>query len=370
LYFFSDGSITHSTFSDNRAVGGSGITDSALALADAGEAYGGAIINVLGSRLEVNQSTLVGNLAFGGDRNTSGLDLPFPTKTGMAEGGAIYAQEAETVVRDSIIMNNRAVGGSGNVGTNPTGFVGAGVGGGIDSEFEDQPDFGPTALTILNSVVAHNQALGGDDNTGHGEMLLVGAGLGGGVANFFGSAADVSDSGLDHNRAVGGHGNTADGGLLPAGLGAGGAVFNAFGNFLFPDGSVLAPSVVTLARSRLDHNEAQGGQEAAGHGSDGWGGGIANLFSATTTVTGSVLAHNRAAGGPGSNGYGGGAYNDATSALHLRASLVIDNRATGRAGVGGGVYNLGLLDLDPLTLVAWNHASTSDDDIFGPFVVI
>jgi hypothetical protein len=32
--------------------------------------------------------------------------------------------------------------------------------------------------------------------------------------------------------------------------------------------------------------------------------------------------------------------------------------------VGGGVYNLGVLDLDSLTDITHNHASTSHDNIF------
>jgi len=33
-------------------------------------------------------------------------------------------------------------------------------------------------------------------------------------------------------------------------------------------------------------------------------------------------------------------------------------------GVGGGVYNLGTFTSDPFTVIAANHASTSNDDIF------
>jgi hypothetical protein len=33
--------------------------------------------------------------------------------------------------------------------------------------------------------------------------------------------------------------------------------------------------------------------------------------------------------------------------------------------VGGGVYELGTLTFDTLTLIKRNHASTSNDDIFG-----
>jgi hypothetical protein len=35
-------------------------------------------------------------------------------------------------------------------------------------------------------------------------------------------------------------------------------------------------------------------------------------------------------------------------------------------GVGGGVYNLGTFDLDAASIIIGNHASTSNDNIFGP----
>src|SRR5262249_38385755 len=152
------------------------------------------------------------------------------------------------------------------------------------------------------------------------------------------------------------------------------------GNFELDTGFVLAPSVVNISDSILEHNQARGGQDAAGNGADGWGGAIASLFAATTNVTGSTLANNHAigddgsSGGQGGNGFGGGAFNDPTSALTFTNSTVSENHANGGdgdgagldgQGIGGGVYNLGTLAVDVLTQVRKNHASTSDDDIFG-----
>jgi hypothetical protein len=34
-------------------------------------------------------------------------------------------------------------------------------------------------------------------------------------------------------------------------------------------------------------------------------------------------------------------------------------------GIGGGVYNLGTFVADAATVIAHNHASTSNDDCFG-----
>ena len=112
------------------------------------------------------------------------------------------------------------------------------------------------------------------------------------------------------------------------------------------------------ARERDDHNLAQEG------GGNGLGGGIANLLSATTTVDSSYLTNNQANGDGGGAGLGGGAYNDATSTLKLTKSLVISNHANGKPGIGGGIYNLGTF-FDVFTVIAFNHASTSGDNI-GP----
>jgi hypothetical protein len=144
---------------------------------------------------------------------------------------------------------------------------------------------------------------------------------------------------------------------------------------------IFGPSIFTVNNSTLEHNQAHGGDGSPDSpAGDGWGGAIANLFTATTSVTGSTLANNLAIGGQGDeganggNGLGGGAYNDDTSSLALSASTVTDNHANGGdggiggsagQGIGGGIYNLGLLDLDDLTMIDRNHASTRYDDLFS-----
>ena len=183
--------------------------------------------------------------------------------------------------------------------------------------------------------------------------------MGAGIANFLGGTTIVSGSELDHGQARGGKGNSASGtGALFAGLGAGGGIFNFLGNYNSSVFGQLNPSVVTVTKSTLDHNLAQGGG-----GGNGLGGGIANLLSATTTVDSSFLTNNQANGGGGA-GLGGGAYNDASSSLTLTNCLVTLNQANGSPGIGGGVFNLGLFS-HPGSLIIFNHASTSGDNI-GP----
>jgi uncharacterized protein (TIGR03118 family) len=74
------------------------------------------------------------------------------------------------------------------------------------------------------------------------------------------------------------------------------------------------------------------------------------------------------------NGLGGGAYNDNSSSLTLKTSTVTGNHANGGdsgvggsagQGIGGGIYNLGSFAFDAFTVIAHNHASTSNDDVFG-----
>jgi hypothetical protein len=131
-------------------------------------------------------------------------------------------------------------------------------------------------------------------------------------------------------------------------------------------------------------NQAVGG--AGTKGGTGQGGGIANLNGGIFTVTNSLIALNRAVGGAGNggdggNGQGGGIFNGApnplgTPSLTLLGSIVAFNQADGGAagsggsaglGVGGGLYLSpgGVASADPGTLIFANHATTSDDDVFG-----
>jgi hypothetical protein len=321
-------SVAECTLSDNRAVAGAGGSrsgdDNSL-----NTAFGGAISNVFASQLEIAGSTLRHNVALGGSGATQ--DAPNAADVGGAHGGALFNTFGSgAVVRDTRIEHNLAVGGNGNAGSGPAGFVGVATGGGIDNSFDGLfAGLGPTTLTVVDSTIRHNEAVGGNDNTGSGGQVFVGGGLGGAVANYLGAAADISGTSIDHNRGAGGSGNTA-GAASRANVGAGGGVYNAFGRFRLDTGELLADSAVRLSDVSLDHNDA--------------------------------------AGGVAGDGLGGGAYNDATSTLVLNAATVTKNTAIGGAGgqgIGGGIYNLGVLVSDPSTVIAKNHASTGNDDLFG-----
>jgi hypothetical protein len=96
-----------------------------------------------------------------------------------------------------------------------------------------------------------------------------------------------------------------------------------------------------------------------------------------------VLLRNRAAGGTGAGraaaaaGLGEGIFIDgpSPSVRRTHAPRLPGRTQRGRRrragegggdgqGIGGGVYNLGTFDFDAATLVALNHASDSNDDLF------
>jgi hypothetical protein len=368
--------ISDSIVERNQAVGGNHNTttwDNSI-----GTAFGGGISNGYLARLEITRCSLRWNQAVGGNQGVG--TAPNESEVGGADGGALWnSVGTQTVIRDSTIEHNQAVGGTGNSASGPTAFAGTAAGGGINNQVDGGPfGYGRTQVTVVDCTIRDNEALGGAGNTASGGMPFAGAGLGGGVANYFGAATEIDGSRLEHDRAVGGMGNSISGGAVPAGLGAGGAVFNAIGNFELDWGGVLAASVVNVTNSTLEHNQALGGHgNALIHGSDGWGGGLANMFTATTNLAGSLVALNLALGGDGNgggNGLGGGAFDDDTSALALTESTVTENHANGGdgeyggsdgQGIGGGVYNLGSLGVDALTRILQNLASTDDDDLFA-----
>jgi hypothetical protein len=178
---------------------------------------------------------------------------------------------------------------------------------------------------------------------------------------------------LSENVAGGGAGNK--GGAF-AGDGIGGGLANEF------DGFGLA--MAAISNCTITQNQAVGGPGGVGQaGSDGLGGGVANLTGATLTIGNSMLDYNLASGregahgGQGGNGLGGGVFNDSDTAfgaasLTVAAGTITQNQANGGEGegghdgqgVGGGIYNLGMFTFDSFTVIGKNHASTANDDLF------
>jgi hypothetical protein len=367
--------IIRCTFLNNQALGTDGgvLNFGSFGL---GDAHAGAIHVEGTSTLTVRDSTFVGNQAIAG----SGGSAPKGSKLGSygldtADGGAIAAHDGATlIVSGSTFADNLAMGGSNATGAPvASGFLGAGIGGGIESE--GQP-------TITNCTFTGNAALGGSGNTGGGQLLQVGTGFGGAIdEEGFGAhvpSLAVNGCTFTNNRAAGGAGNT--GGFLPGDGWGGGIATESIG---------LYTVTATVTASTFTGNQAIGGAGGAGSsGADGLGGAIASLLGTTLTVSGCTLSGNQATGGAGGtggsggNGFGGGLYNDGTSTLTVTTSTVKQNQATGGAagsrgsagqGIGGGAYFAtgGTVSLDSATLagITGNTASTSNNDIFGVFTI-
>ena len=361
-------SISGCTFDHNQAIGGSdGNSDLTFASPFVDYAFGGGVAASFGVTIQITNSSFIHNQAIGGNNSTA-------TETdiigvGGAEGGAFYSEvgDAATLSRCTF-DHNQAIGGNGNTGSgtgsNAVVLVGEGLGGAIVSGYGSDTE-GPNTLTVSNCTFTHNEAVGGDNNTGTASVSgLVGTGTGAAIANYAGGSANVSGSRFDHNQAKGGDGNTAGGAAAVfANLGAGGAIFNYLGGYNSSVYGQFPTSIVTVSNSTLSHNDATGGRKG-----DGLGGGLANLVDAQATVQHSIVSDNVAKGGDeGGNGFGGGFYNDATSTLTIQNSTVTGNHANAGddgEGIGGGVYNLGTLNMIA-TFLKHNHATTSHDDLFG-----
>jgi hypothetical protein len=339
--------IDDSMIVGNRAIGGAGANGSSTL----GQSFGGAILNYAFATMNINDSTIVGNLAQGGDHPAATTTVP---GTGSAFGGGVGNALATLVIHNSTIGGNLAQGGKAASGPG-----GNGLGGAIENLGGQ--------LTISGSDLSYNLARAGKGGGG-ANPVLAGVGVGGALDDeafaFPGgalpSSATITDSTLNHNQAVGGSG--AAGGVAGDGDAVGGAIAVGIEQFFpYTDGSTL-----TMSGSALDHNSATGGS-----GGDALGGAIAVIAGSTADISGSEIDHNRATGGARANGLGGGIYNAGTLTLSAaadgREATVEYNDARGGPGgqgIGGGVYNTGIFAYTG-TVIAKNHASTSNDDIFG-----
>jgi hypothetical protein len=377
--------VSHSWFTDNEATGGD---NTAGGLAGRGE--GGGMFNETHATLIVTESTLTSNLARGGRRSKNAFD------NGFAEGGGL-GNRGTLAVSSSTFEHNQAVGGAGSL----SGISGGnGLGGGLMSNGSASA---PASASIDHSTFSDNQAAGG---TG-GAAATGGAGAGGGIFTDTGTFL-LDTSSLLQNEALGGAGGSGGRGrggafaagsqngntvvavsncMLTANQAVGGAASNG-GAAGIGSGGGISNQVnipghtadLTIDRCMLLGNQALGG--TGDTGGTGRGGGIENVAGATLTVSDSTLLGNQAVGddaldgGNGGNGLGGGVFNDGASSVTFQASQIVNNTSIGGTagsggaagqGIGGGLYLTpgGSACADALTVIVGNHASTSDDDVFG-----
>jgi hypothetical protein len=374
----SRGDVSTSTFTDNQCQGNTGAPGESGTPSDNGGAIFATDSSLVGaaagSTLAVSRSSFTHNTARGADggAGTAGVD---GGTGGQGAGGAIGIGGVGTVadITFSTFTDNRAVGGSGGAGGSSAngGDGGPGSGGAVS--------MADATLNLANCLFVGNSATGGLGSAGGagGDGGSGGTGRGGAYVHTvtFGTSTPVSnlsDDVMMDNRALGGAGgagvNGGDGGN-----GQGGAIRALLGT-------------IDLNECQLDGNAAVGGTGGAasgglgGSGGSGQGGAFLTAFGVAASISDSTLLLNEAqggagvAGGDGGNGLGGAIFNGGASPfgtpdLTLHRSLVLFNEAGGAgandgAGVGGGVYNLGAFAYDAATLIAHNHASTSNDDIF------
>jgi hypothetical protein len=346
--------VTDSTFQGNQAIGTTAF----------GEAYGGAIHTDPGATISVTGSSFQDNTASGAFVAQGGaMDLQFLTQgtitnsqfvsnqavgTGLfpsgaeADGGAIAntgSYPLGLTISGSTFMTNVVNGG-------PNG--GSGFGGAIANQ-------GLATLNLSSSLLVGNRALGGAGATSGGNSVG-GFGGGGALINLDPAIATVTDSTLIGNAAIGGADAVAGG---QAGPGYGGAIQNA--------GATLSVTDSTIVGNVVIGGAASNGATAA----DGQGGGIQNFIGGLLNVSGGTVIGNSAIGGAGGgNGQGGGVFNSGSAAFS--GVLITLNSAWGGSaggqGVGGGLYiTTGAVTLSPSTKVAGNHATTSNDNIYGPY---
>jgi hypothetical protein len=346
--------------------------------------------------MTIRGGLLIDNEAIGGGAGASHNNALNSASGGEGDGGGIdvdYGPNLTTILSvldasDVIFQGNRAVGAPG--GTNESsgsGGLGGNAFGGALSTFEG-------TVTIHHGLLINNQAVGGAGGMGGaagGTGGTGGNGRGGGIdqrsiQTILGASPrlEVSDVIFEGNRAAGGAGGTggAGGNGGNGGDAAGGALEN-----LYVSPPTIGPLLVS--HSLLLANEAIGGNGGArgaggargGAGGLARGGGVLNLVG-PAFFSDTVLLGNRAEGGAGASGSnggdarGGGIYTN--SALTLTRSVVVANQAEGGAaeeagsaglGQGGGLYILPsffiTVSADPATVILGNHASSSDDDVFG-----
>jgi hypothetical protein len=345
--------ITDSTVEGNQAIGTGAY----------GSGSGGAIQTTSYASVSVTNSSFLDNTVSGGE--------------GGAEGGAMDLQElVQGTITDSQFVNNQAV----STGLNPfsggasggaianvtssaltisgstftTNFVngGANGGGGFGGAIYNAGD---ATLNLSSSLLVGNSAMGGAGATS-GSSSIGGFGAGGALGNTGYAVANVTDSTFIGNAALGGADSVAGG---QAGASYGGAIANAGATLAVTDSDITDNAVVGGAASN--------GATAA----NAEGGGIQNTPGSLLTVSGGTLIGNTAIGGAGGgDGQGGGVFNSGTAAFS--GVLITLNSAIGGSGggqgTGGGLYiAAGTVTLSKTTKVVGNFASTSSDNIYGPY---
>jgi hypothetical protein len=305
-----------------------------------GNASGGAIYAAVGS-IEIRNSSLVFNNAYGGDATAAGF------LGGVGEGGAIKASGLTSfVVEDSTFSSNFAIGGAG-VSTagvarggaiyliNATGSISTSslsanaVSGGAASAGASALGLGGAVsltgvtLTMTDVDLVQNVANGGDSATGIGGYAK------GGALHVSGSILTCESCEIAENRAIAGEGSIdAQDGLATGG------------------GLALLDTNATLDRTAIDSNTVTGSGPMGG-AIEMQGG---NATEETVLITHGSLAFNAATASHTSSQ--GGAIRQAGDLLTIRNTAITGNDADD----GGALFQQSGSAKISLSTFSANHA--------------
>ncbi len=265
----------------------------------------------------------------------------------FAVGGAIdsfgFPNDATSTISDSLFSADKAIAGTGGGSLTLT----AGGALGISTPFS------VSDTSFLGNQVVGSQGTGGGAGTDAEGGAIWDAGI----------ELSIQGGLIGGNTAIGGNGGNATG--APGGAGG-----NGVGGGI----ADLGGGTVTLDGTTLSANAAIGGAggkgTTRGSGGDGLGGAINVDNTSTLAVTGGSIFLNEAIGGAGGgDGEGGGVYNSGNA--DFSGVLITLNSALGGGGgqgIGGGLYiAAGTVTLSNKTKVVANYASTSNDNIHGPY---
>jgi hypothetical protein len=313
------------TLTGGRAIGAPGTPITAPTLGE-----GGAIFNA--GQLALQQSTLSGNTAVGGDAGT------FSGGFGsLGLGGAVFNYSGKVTILDSTLSGNTARGGVGS-----TGFGGTGAGGAVCNGITSDP-----TLIVTNSTLSGNTAQGGAGLTSSG-----GRGAGGGVYNGFTATAILSNSTLSGNTALSGAGQAA------GGTGTGGGLYGNVANLstaLTIGNTIVAGNTASSSSPDLSGPVTSQGSNLIGNPS-----GATGLVASDLQNVNPLLGPLQNNGGPTPTQAllaGSPASNAGNNALAAGNGLVVDQR--GFLRVVGPRVDIGAFEFQPAaTTVAVSTSGT------------
>jgi hypothetical protein len=311
-------------------------------------------LTIAGSGNTIQRSTASGTPAFRLFDVASGASLTLGSLTvqnGLAQGNGVAAEGGALLNQGSLTLNGVTVQNNTAQGQLQYPIVngqanGTAAGGGIYSS---------GTLTLNGVTVQNNTAQGDFDSTA----------AGGGI--YSSGALSVQSSTIQNNQALGGAGLANN---LNLGHGMGDP-----GGFAFGGGLCISGGTATLTSVIVSANTAQGGNGGmggcgsfgigsiggqGGGGGCGWGGGL-YAGGGTIDVHSTTFTGNSALGGAGGQG----------GSCGFKGKFGTGSKGSPGQGVGGGLYidAAAAVCLDAFTQsqVKKNHASTSDNEIYGTY---